>query len=72
MRDDRAYKHAHKLGKLLAWVISTVILMFLLHDVTTLERVLWAAFNLLYWFGANTFAYIIEEIEGLRHQHDKF
>lgn len=65
------YDHAHKIGKITAWSISTVVLMFLLHDVSLIERILWAVFNLLYWFGANTVAYLYEEVRQWKHQHKK-
>ena len=70
-KDRMQYTRAHRWGKLMAWAISTMILLMLLHDIAWYEQVLWSMFNALYWFGTNTFAYIYEELHNWKHRHNK-
>lgn len=66
------YETAHKQGKIAVWAVSTILLQLVIDDPTVVERIMWAAINLLYWFGVNSFAYISESLHNWRHRHSKF
>ena len=68
MSSREKYKYAHKFAKFITCMIVIMLLVMNRHYHTIYLDV---AAVTIWFFGINPIAYIIEEINGWAHRHDK-
>lgn len=71
-KNKELYNKDHKLAKLICLMINTVLFMIyfnLTNDI--LKIMIFIVANATYFFGVNSFGYLIETIKHHKHKHNK-
>ena len=73
MTRKQEYKLDHTIGKIVILAISTALIISCVFIKQTHYLLLVLAINnVLYWFGVNTIAYIVETVMHHSHKHELF
>lgn len=71
MTEKQKYELDHKIGKLICFIINTVLFILYFNlDNENLKLLVFVIANATYFFGVNTISFIIESILHHRHKHN--